>query len=174
MPLFSHNIYDNVRTRVIVLHRGCILLHPPEQEGGPWGMPGGGLEPNESLADCARREVLEETGIPVQVGQIAFIREWVVPCYSPALEPGDGHGYGLEVLHYAVPEEPVPDAIPERPGIPAARWVPLPEVPGLPLWPKELKDLCLRLAEGRAPEGCQSFVCQLESPWARCEEDPFE
>jgi 8-oxo-dGTP pyrophosphatase MutT (NUDIX family) len=84
MGIFSHDIYDNIRTRTLVLRDGCILLHPPGKEGdiwgsGAWGLPGGGLEPHESLAECARREVLEETGIVVRVGPIAFLREWVVP-----------------------------------------------------------------------------------------------
>lgn len=31
--------------------------------------PGGGLEPNETLAECIKREMLEETGIIVTVGE---------------------------------------------------------------------------------------------------------
>src|SRR5262249_47970079 len=129
MSIFSHNIYDNIRTRTIVLHRGRLLVVPagstPEAPA-VWRLPGRGLEPHEALAECARREVLEETGISVRVGRIAFVREWVVPKYlrSPDPDPeGRGHGYGLEVFHYATPEEPVPDPRPEEPGAIPARWV---------------------------------------------------
>jgi 8-oxo-dGTP pyrophosphatase MutT (NUDIX family) len=179
MGIFSHDIYENIRTRTIVLLDGCILLHPPEKDGGiwgsgAWGLPGGGLKPHESLAECARREVLEETGILVSVGPIAFLQEWVVPRYAQALEPGAGHGYGLEVFHYASPEQPVPLPRPERAGDPPARWVPISEVPNLPIWPKQLKDLCQRLAEGRPPVDCTSFVGHLESPYARTQQAPFE
>ncbi|KAK9814606.1 hypothetical protein WJX72_008515 [[Myrmecia] bisecta] len=38
--------------------------------GGEWALPGGKLEMGESFEDCARREVLEETGI--QLGAVAF------------------------------------------------------------------------------------------------------
>ena len=131
------------------------------------------MEPHESLAECARREVLEETGIPVRVGRIAFLREWVVPRHAPAPEGGQRHGFGLEVFHYAYPEEPVPEPRPERPGARPAAWVLLAEVAALPLWPKELKPLCRRLLEGDAPEGSISVLGQLESPLTRAESDPF-
>lgn len=176
MSIFSHNIYENIRTRTIVLYQGCILLHPPENEGviqdsSAWKLPGGGLEPNESLAECARREVLEETGIPVRIGKIAFLREWVVPQYTKAREPGEEHGYGLEIYHYAFPEEPVPQPQPEQPDIPVARWIPLTEVPNLAIWPKQLKVLCRRLSEGQTLHGCSSFIGQIESPWAHVDPD---
>lgn len=32
---------------------------------GLWSLPGGMLDPNESFAECARREVMEETGLRV-------------------------------------------------------------------------------------------------------------
>ncbi len=136
--------------------------------------PGGGLDPDESLADCARREVWEETGITVRVGAVAFLQEWVVPRYSPAPEGGEGYGYGLELFHYAYPLEPVPAPRPERAGEPAPRWVPLADVADLPIYPKQLKALCQRLHEDRAPEGCHAFIGRLgESPWAQPEYDPF-
>ena len=167
MSIFTHNIYENIRTRTLILRDGCILLHPPEMDGGiwgtgAWGLPGGGLEPHESLADCARREVLEETGVTVRVGTIAFLQEWVVPHYTRALEEGDGYDYGLEVFHFAYPEEPVPDPRPEKPGDPPARWIPLARAPDLPIWPQQLRDLCQRLYDGEQPAGCPSFLGRLE------------
>jgi ADP-ribose pyrophosphatase YjhB (NUDIX family) len=80
MPITTHNIYENVRTRVVVVHDGRMLLLPPgTNEPDCWSPPGGGLEPHESLAECARREVLEETGVAVTIGRVAFLREWVAP-----------------------------------------------------------------------------------------------
>jgi 8-oxo-dGTP pyrophosphatase MutT (NUDIX family) len=83
----AHSIYDNVRTRVIVVHDGRLLLHG---EGDYSILPGGGLEPHESLSDCAEREVLEETGLRVRVTGLALLREWVVPRYCPA-PPSEQH-----------------------------------------------------------------------------------
>ncbi len=81
MQIFSHNIYENVRTRIIVIHMGKLLLLEPSEIGPGWRLPGGGLEPNESLAECGEREVMEETGIEVKVSSVAFLREFVVPKY---------------------------------------------------------------------------------------------
>lgn len=169
MGIFSHNIYENIRTRTIVLYQGNMLLHPPQRDGGDsgvWRLPGGGLEANESIAQCAQREVFEETGIRVRVGKIAFLLEWVIPKYTQALEPGEGegYGYGLEVFHYAYPEEPIAQIRAEQAGDEPAQWVPLVEVPELPIWPQQLKELCHLLTNGQA-EGIHSFLGRIESPW---------
>jgi ADP-ribose pyrophosphatase YjhB (NUDIX family) len=178
MSIFNHNIFENTRTRVIVLHQGRVLMIPPDASApeGAWTLPGGGLNPHESLAECARRETLEETGIPVRVGRIAFLREWIVPRHTQSTAPdadGRGHGYGLEVFYYAAPEDPVPAPRPEQPDAPLAIWVPLTELTLLPLWPKELRVLGQRLLGAQAPEGCVSIVAELESPSAKPEHDPF-
>lgn len=52
---------------VLVDPTGAVLLLSARDPGDPgagtfWFTPGGGAEPGESLADAARREVLEETG----------------------------------------------------------------------------------------------------------------
>jgi 8-oxo-dGTP pyrophosphatase MutT (NUDIX family) len=166
MSIFSHNVYDNIRTRVIVLHQGCLLLHPPRPTESAWQLPGGGLEPNESLADCAVREVWEETGVRVQVASVAFLREWVVPTYCSWPEATDQIGFGLEVYLYAYPEREPQEVRPEADAAPLPQWVPLAEIPHLPLWPKELKALALALQDGSRLSGVPSFVAQLESPLA--------
>lgn len=59
----------------------CILLikrgaHP---EKGKWALPGGFINPNESLDDCAMRELEEETGIKVEQGYLEQLRTYGNP-----------------------------------------------------------------------------------------------
>ena len=43
---------------------------------GTWSTPGGHLETGESVAECAARELLEETGIAVDVAKVKVLTEW--------------------------------------------------------------------------------------------------
>ena len=51
---------------IVVDDDGRILLHR-RQDNEMWALPGGKMELGESLADCARREVKEETGFDVDI-----------------------------------------------------------------------------------------------------------
>ncbi len=44
-------------------HERLLLLR--RTDNGYWGLPGGAMEPGESLEDTARRETREETGLEV-------------------------------------------------------------------------------------------------------------
>ncbi len=55
--------------RVLLVERG----KPPGV--GLWTVPGGRLEPNETLAQAVAREVREETGLVVEVGALACVVE---------------------------------------------------------------------------------------------------
>lgn len=50
--------------RVLVIRRA----HPPDE--GRWSLPGGRLEPSESAAQAAVREVREETGLVVKASAL--------------------------------------------------------------------------------------------------------
>jgi 8-oxo-dGTP pyrophosphatase MutT (NUDIX family) len=51
---------------VFVLHRDHIVLHR-HRKLGIWLPPGGHIEPNELPDEAARREVIEETGLEVEL-----------------------------------------------------------------------------------------------------------
>ncbi|MPZ21164.1 MAG: NUDIX domain-containing protein [Luteitalea sp.] len=165
-----HSIYDNVRTRVIVVHEGQLLLHG---EGAYSILPGGGIEPHESLADCGEREVLEETGLRVRVTGLAFLREWVVPAYCPPLANQEHrlevarHLYGIEVFLTA---DLIDDDTTVRPGPGEnpAWWAPLEEIDTTPLYPPELREWVRLLLDGRQPpRAVRPFIATLEDPLQR-------
>ena len=44
-----------------------LLLRHTYRLARPWGLPGGGLKPGESLEECLRRELREEIGMEVEI-----------------------------------------------------------------------------------------------------------
>lgn len=51
---------------VVVDDKGRIVLQR-RRDNDKWALPGGVMEIGESIADCARREVREETGLDVEI-----------------------------------------------------------------------------------------------------------
>lgn len=54
-----------VGVAVIICRQGKVLVgrRKGSHGGGAWAVPGGSLEFGETVEECARREVLEETGL---------------------------------------------------------------------------------------------------------------
>jgi 8-oxo-dGTP diphosphatase len=105
---------------------GCILL-VRQSYRRHWGFPGGLLERREEVGDGARREVLEEVGLRVElVGEPAVVvhaRHRRVDVVYRALAPRDGSGAD-EVVSTSVeivearwfPADRLPDLQPEAAG----------------------------------------------------------
>lgn len=124
-------VFDR-RGRVLLVRRGG----PPAQ--GWWSLPGGKQEAGETLRECCRREILEETGLAVEPGPIVALAE-----------------RRLEGFHYVIVDflaelaaaDPVPEPVPAG-DVAEARWVALAELDAYAL--VEGVGAVIRAAEGRA------------------------
>jgi A/G-specific adenine glycosylase len=59
-------------TAAVIQKNGCILIaqRPPDGLlGGLWEFPGGKLQPGEDLVTCLQREISEELGVKISVGE---------------------------------------------------------------------------------------------------------
>ncbi|MDB5325358.1 MAG: pyrophosphatase [Phycisphaerales bacterium] len=92
--------------------------------------PGGGLElTDRSLVDCLQRELWEEVGIRVDVGDVVYAKEYVS-------RQTDTHHVELffRVTRQAEPAPGIPT--PDRP----STWFTLEALQDVPVFPPELKD----------------------------------
>ncbi len=65
-----------VRPTAILIEDGRILIVKQDvSERRHWSLPGGALEYGETIEQCMVREVKEETGIDVQVGELLYITD---------------------------------------------------------------------------------------------------
>lgn len=69
-----------VNVRSIIFNDGKLLaVKHKTSTGGEadyWAIPGGGLDPHESLENGTRREVMEELGVTARVGKLLFMQQF--------------------------------------------------------------------------------------------------
>ena len=116
----SAAIFDDRRQRILLIRRS---------DNGRWAVPGGYMEPGESLTEACAREVLEETGLEVQVGRLISI-------YSNPhrlLEYSDAKRLQLVILHFEA--DPVGGSLRLSDETSDVKYISQPETAGLEIGP---------------------------------------
>jgi 8-oxo-dGTP diphosphatase len=143
---------------VVTSARGLLLtqFNTMTHVSGDWGLPGGGLDDGEPPVDGVHREVWEETGQRIELGELLTVQSqhWVGRAPSGVLE--DFHA--VRIVYAATCPEPAEVVIHDVGGTTSdARWVPFDRIDDYPLsssWRRlaALHELALP-PDSRSPEG---------------------
>ncbi len=66
----------NAKGQVLILREAPAATHSGNTKSGRYQLPGGKLEPGETFEGCLKREVLEETGLGIELGKPLLVGEW--------------------------------------------------------------------------------------------------
>jgi ADP-ribose pyrophosphatase YjhB (NUDIX family) len=105
-----------------------LIQRAKEPSAGRWTFPGGAIELGESLHEAARREALEETGLLVDVSELATVIDNVV-CDDA----------GRVQYHYVIVDffaRPVGGSLQPGTDVSAARWFRRADLDGLDMTEK--------------------------------------
>jgi 8-oxo-dGTP diphosphatase len=98
-----YNTGYNIGVGGAVVRDGQLLLvrRASRHGRGNWQLPGGFIEPDETIEQAVAREVLEEAGVTAEVEAVLGLRS--------RYDPGSGNGIYIILLLRPVAGEPTPD-----------------------------------------------------------------
>jgi 8-oxo-dGTP diphosphatase len=142
-----------IRVAAVVARDGALLLvrHQKPDRDPYWVLPGGRLEPGETIPECAEREISEETGLSARFSGLLYVSEFL----------REGR-HTVDITVRMAPEgdeEAVLGSDPEvapgsEPTLRELRWVDQDELRGIELLPAHIKTRLLEdAAAGWSPNG---------------------
>ncbi len=138
-----------VAARVVIVEDGKLLtIQMRDGRGNFFILPGGGQRHGESLEEAARREVFEETGLEVVLGELLYVRDYIGALHD---NPSHRRFHQVEAV-FAATAQSIP-AVLRKGKLPDHRqtgvcWMDLKEVAKVRFYPEALKAECVN---GRFP-----------------------
>jgi len=132
-----------IRVAVAIIDGGKILLVQHEKHGRRyWLLPGGGVKYGETLKAAAGRELMEETGYEVEVGDLFMVSESIPP---------DLHLHVINLYYWGrivsgrlhVTQDIV---------LRDAQWIDPADLPHLTIYPAVARELIAAIETGSAPQ----------------------
>jgi 8-oxo-dGTP pyrophosphatase MutT (NUDIX family) len=124
---------------LVVVRRGHRFLMTQERKyGSTWSIPGGRVEPGESLAAAAVREVFEETGVPIALDGVLRVEH----------TPGEQARFRILFTGYPIDDTPPKESADDE-SLRAAYFT-IAEIRELPLRGAEVGVLLESVLGGRA------------------------
>lgn len=138
---------------VVIRDDQIFLIESYEEPlGVHYNLPGGGVEEGEAVREAVRRELREETGYEVEVGNLLLTYEALHE--DTAILEEKHHSYGMLFICQLV-NGAAPDGVIPTPTLPdgfqtAVKWIPLSRLLTLPLLPDIGSELLAALRGGAA------------------------
>jgi 8-oxo-dGTP diphosphatase len=143
----THGMDFGVRVATVVEREGALLLvcHQKPYRDPYWVLPGGRLEPGETIPECAGRELAEETGLTAGFSGVLYVSEFlregrhtIDVVARMSLEGEAEASLGSD-----------PEVVPgNEPTLREVRWVSVEELREIELLPASIKERLLRDAGG--------------------------
>ncbi|QHW29510.1 NUDIX domain-containing protein [Paenibacillus rhizovicinus] len=143
-----------VGVQAVILKDDKILIIEKRDDDGDatYVLPGGKQEFGETIEQAIHREVFEEVGIPINVEELLFLREFIGSNHDNAEANHNLHIVSPIFLCSMLadtelpltPPNPDPDQI-------GAAWITVDELESLRFYPKQLVPRLMELARGNKP-----------------------
>lgn len=145
-----------VRTsaKAVIVKKGSVLLIKRSSNNETWyTLPGGGQDKFETLETALRREVREETGHEIRVGELMFVGEYIGRNHEFAKDDFDIHQ--IDLHFFCEPSgEPGEITVPDNSQT-GVEWVDIANFSETPLYPKYLRK---KIPEYLAGERGKTYV----------------
>ena len=128
--------------KAIIIRDGCLLLIRNRDEEGDWHMlPGGGQNHGETLREALLRECQEEIGVPVQIGELRLVREYIGKNHEFAGQDAETHQ--VEFMFECRIDAASAPATGKSPDVhqTGVAWIPLTELQACRLYPRVLCEI---------------------------------